>query len=151
MTHTCKICGKCSDVAEFYAGVTSRCKSCHKEAVRENRKQNAEKYKAYDAERFRKDPKVRERHKRYQSTPEGKASINASKKRWMQNSPEKRAAHVILGNAVRDGRVEKPSVCEKCGCFEPNSRKIHAHHEDYAFPMNVIWVCAMCHKDIHRQ
>lgn len=118
--------------------------------MKKNRCENLDRVKAYDADRYQNDPKVKERHRRYQRTEAGKASVDASRKKWMAMSPEKRAAHVILGNAVRDGRIYKPSICEKCGCFEPNSRKVHAHHHDYALPLSVIWLCAKCHKSEHK-
>ena len=146
MTYTCKICSATSDEVEFYKGHTSRCKECHKARVRENRRENAEYYRAYDAKRFRDDPRVKARHKRYQKTESGIASMARSRKKWQGNNPEKRAAHVILGNAVRDGRLFKLYNCECCGA----GGRIHGHHEDYAQPLNVVWCCSTCHGKIHR-
>jgi len=150
MTYTCKVCGVTSDAAEFYKGVTNRCKECHKQKVRENRAENYEYYRSYDAKRFQEDPNVKARHKRYQSTHAGQSSMQKSRKKWMNEKPEARAAHIILGNAVRDGRIEKPCACTKCQKSEV-SRKMHAHHEDYAFPLTVIWLCAQCHSDQHKE
>lgn len=149
MTHTCKVCGVTSDAAEFYSGVNTRCKECHKEKVRQNRKEKSEYYREYDAKRFQNDPRVKMRHKRYQKTEAGKTSTDAARKKWINKKPEARAAHVILGNAVKNGRIQKPSQCSKCGSIE-RSRKIHAHHEDYARPLDVIWLCAQCHHDTHK-
>ena len=148
MTNTCKVCGMTSDTVEFYTGVSNRCKECHKIKVKENREAKSDYYREYDAKRFQNDPKVKERHKKYQKTDAGKASMTASRKKWVSQSPEKRAAHVLLGNAVRNGFVVKPIFCSKCGKHE-NSRKIHAHHEDYTKPLDVIWLCAQCHKNEH--
>jgi len=144
--HTCKLCGATSDSAEFYKSTTSRCKDCHKAKVRENRAAKIDYYREYDAERFQNDPRVRERHKRYQKTAAGKKSTRAAKQKWISQNPEKRAAHVILGNRVRDGSIVKPDRCEKCGC---KSSRLEGHHEDYAKPLDVIWVCRQCHVDIH--
>ena len=149
MTHTCKVCGVTSDAAEFYAGVTNRCKKCHKQKVKENRELKSDYYREYDAKRFQEDPKVRERHKRYQGTEAGKAAMNESRQKWVATSPEKRAAHVILGNAVKNGLIAKPDFCSKCNKKE-NSRKIHAHHHDYTKPVDVTWLCSQCHKDEHK-
>ena len=149
MTYTCKVCGVTSDAAEFYTGVTNRCKECHKKKVKENREKKSDYYRDYDAKRFREDPKVKDRHKRYQKTTAGKLSMEASRTKWVEKSPEKRAAHVILGNAVRDGLVIKPEFCSKCGKKEV-SRRIHAHHHDYTKPVDVTWLCAQCHKDEHK-
>jgi hypothetical protein len=147
MEHTCKVCGVTSKNAEFYAGVTSRCKECHKALVKKNRQEKADYYREYDAKRFQIDPRVKARHKRYQETEPGKASIAKSKRKWQLNSPEKRAAHCILNNAVRDGKVTKPSICVICG----NGGRIHGHHEDYTKPLDVIWCCPQCHYNIHKR
>lgn len=149
MTNTCKVCGVTSDVAEFYISLPSRCKECHKRKVRENREEKAEYYKSYDAKRFQEDPRVKERHKRYQKTEAGKAAINGSRKKWVGVFPEKKAAHTILNRSVSRGLIEKPDFCSKCGKHEV-SRKIHAHHHDYTKPLDVIWLCAQCHKDEHK-
>ena len=149
MTHTCKVCGVTSDAAEFYKRVNTFCKECHKKNVRENRAEKADYYRAYDANRFQNDPRVKARHKRYQKTEAGKKAALEARKKWINKKPEARAAHVILGNAVRDGRIKKPSQCSRCGKVE-RSRKIHAHHEDYAKPLDVIWLCSQCHADTHK-
>lgn len=146
MTHTCKICSATSDTVEFYKGVTSRCKSCHKEKVRENRMKNAEHYRAYDAKRYQEDPRVRGRHKRYAQTEAGKVSLRKARAKWMSSNQDKRAAHIILGNAVRDGRANKPEACSVCG----STSTLHGHHGDYTKPLEVEWLCADCHAKKHR-
>lgn len=149
MTKTCKVCGVTSDVVEFYSGVKNRCKDCHKKKVRENREAKADYYREYDANRFKHDPKVKERHKKYQATDAGKSAMRRAREKWLNEKPEARAAHIILGNAVRDGRVIKPATCTKCGCM-PKRRNLHAHHHDYTKPVDVNWLCSQCHSDHHR-
>lgn len=146
MTHTCKVCGVTSDAAEFYKGVNTRCKECHKVKVRENRKEKAEYYREYDAKRFQEDPRVKARHKRYQNTDVGKQAMRKAKDKWINSNPDKRAAHIILGNAVRDGRKEKPKECEVCGA----TGRIEGHHHDYALPLDVKWLCRQCHVNEHK-
>jgi len=148
MIHTCKICGTTSDRAEFYNGVNSRCKECHKEQARQNRAEKSEYYRQYDAKRYQEDPKVKARHERYRKTPEGKAAYARARKKWLSQNEEKRACHVILGNAVRDGRVLKPSACENCGA---ENCRIEGHHKDYAKPLDVIWLCKLCHVEQHKE
>lgn len=145
MTHTCKICGANSADVEFYATITSRCKECHKVKVRENRAEKIEYYKAYDAKRYRLDPKVKMRHKRYAKTDAGKKAFRRARASWLERNLEKRACHVILGNAVRDGRIVRPDCCSMCGA----GGRIHGHHEDYTKPLDVVWVCPKCHAAIH--
>jgi hypothetical protein len=150
MTYTCKVCGVTGDADIFYTGVMSRCKECHKAAVKLNREEKADYYRNYDAFRFHNDPKVRDRHKRYQSTQAGKEAMARSRLKWINKTPEARAAHVILGNAVKGGRLEKPTYCSRCG-VKPKRRDMHAHHEDYAKPLDVIWLCVKCHNSKHNR
>ena len=145
MTKTCKVCGVTDKIAEFYAGVNNRCKECHKMLVKQNREEKSEYYRAYDAERYQNDSRVKERHKRYQKSDAGKKSMAAARMRWERKSPEKRAAHIILGNAVRDGIVQKPANCSICGV----TGRIHGHHEDYTKPLDVVWCCQKCHVQLH--
>lgn len=152
-----KKCFKCKiekPISEFYRhkamadGHLNKCKDCSKFDTKANRCEKIEYYREYDAWRFSNDPRVKERHKKYLNTPIGMAAMRRAQYDWIKSNPEKRAAHVILGNAVRSGRIDKPSNCSSCGLFFPK-RKIHAHHHDYAKPLDVTWLCVYCHVDIH--
>jgi len=49
------------------------------------------------------------------------------------------------------GRV-LPKPCEDCGqkhSPRPGETKLHAHHEDYAKPLEVVWLCPRCHRARH--
>lgn len=150
---TCFKCGVNKDLADFYKhpkmadGRVNKCKECNKMDVRENRAAKADQYRAYDAKRYQDDPAIRERHRLYQKTEAGKASLRRSRRRWLKENAEKRAAHVMLNNAVRDGRSIKPDTCEKCGA---SNCRIEGHHDDYALPLAVEWLCRKCHVDAHR-
>ena len=138
----CKECGY--EGEDFYVSNKSLCKDCVKKSVRENRKINIEYYRQYDAHRFKNDPKVRARHIAYQQTEAGKESIRKSNIKWQENNLLKRAANVIVGNAVRDGRLTKES-CESC----ETDKNIHGHHDNYSKPLDVRWLCAACHRKWH--
>ena len=58
--------------------------------------------------------------------------------------PNKYKAHTMVNNAIRDKRLFK-EPCEVCNCTE----KIHAHHDDYAKPLNIRWLCAEHHRQWH--
>lgn len=148
MTHTCRVCGVTSDAAEFYKGLNTRCKECHKQKVRDNRAERADYYRTYDAYRYQHDPKVKKRHRRYAQTEEGKASLKAAREKWINENAEKRACHMILNNAVRDGRAIKPDACQSCG--KTNCR-VEGHHHDYTKPLDVEWLCRSCHVAEHRK
>ena len=144
--YTCKDCGAASSQIPFYSGVTNRCAECHKARVRANRAARADYYRAYDAKRFQDDPRVKERHAKYRSTPEGVASIRAAQRKWDAQNPDRKAAHGILARAVRAGRVLKPIACQDCGA----TGRIHGHHHDYARPLDVEWLCQSCHWQRHK-
>ena len=58
--------------------------------------------------------------------------------------PEKRKADWTVDNAIRRGLLKK-GPCEYCG-----SLKVHAHHEDYANPLDVKWLCPKHHLLRHK-
>ncbi len=72
--------------------------------------------------------------------------MGRARKKWLEANPEKRAAHVLLGSAIKRGDVEKPDVCQECGA----GGRIHGHHEDYSKPLEVDWLCATCHAKRHK-
>jgi hypothetical protein len=80
--------------------------------------------------------------KAYKKTENGKAAHARAVKAWKEKNALRRAAHVILGNAVRDGRVA-PLPCLICG------EKAEAHHPDYDSPLNVVWLCTSHHNETH--
>ena len=144
-----KICKKCNKEKlndEYYQG-DSTCKECRKVMVRENRAKNIEYYREYDRNRFKNDPKVKERNNAYQKTEIGKKTSGEAKKRWLQSNPVKRAAQTILGNAVKNGKIKKPGFCQSCF----RTGRIHGHHCDYSKPLDVIWFCASCHTKWHKE
>lgn len=61
---------------------------------------------------------------------------------------EKARARNILHYHLRVGNIKKPDICSVCqNTFD--IFKIHGHHHDYTKPLDVVWCCAQCHKDIH--
>jgi len=144
MTGTCNLCGLSAPRVEFYNGVKGRCKECHKAQVRKNRAERFEQYQEYEKMRFKRDPQRSEMNKAWFKTDKGKKSHAKSVAIRNAKSPEKRAANVLLGNAVRSGRIIKPLECSRCGSI-PHRRDLHGHHEDYAKPLEVEWICVKCH------
>ena len=139
----CKVCGKEKDSNDFYAN-DSTCKEDRKKAARENRAKNKDYYKEYDKNRFKNDPRVKARHEKYAKSEAGKVARKKSKKKWIDNNLIKRGAHKIVNNAIRDGKLFK-EPCVICGSNE----NTHAHHDDYAQPLNVRWLCPIHHKEWH--
>jgi hypothetical protein len=133
-----KVCFKCGGefpLSEFYKhpamkdGHVNKCKSCNKKDVIENRKAKVDYYREYDKIRDAKrwDYKTRQCQE------------------WRKSNPEKYRAQTAVGNALRDGKLIRPTTCDACGkeCVP------HGHHEDYSKPLEVIWLCELCHVTLH--
>lgn len=65
-------------------------------------------------------------------------------KRYRERHPEARQAQIAVSVARRSGRLI-PGPCADCGSAD----NIHAHHEDYSKPLDVVWLCASCHRVRH--
>ncbi len=129
----CNSCNKDKDLYEFgkrsasIDGLAAKCKSCQKH---------------YDSMRLR-DPKRMKARRDYQRTEKGKAAHNRAAKNWVDKNAIKRAAHIMVGNAIKGGRVTK-MPCEICG-----AKDSHGHHDDYAKPLSVRWLCDTHHNEWH--
>ncbi len=51
----------------------------------------------------------------------------------------------MLQDAVRAGKIQRASACSNCGTIG----KVEGHHEDYARPLDVVWLCRRCHWHHH--
>jgi hypothetical protein len=146
---TCFKCGLTKDRTEFYRhkmmadGLLGKCKECTKEDSNKHRNDNLVEVRAYDRVRGMLPHRVAARLA-YATTDGGKAALASRRRRYIARNPEKRAAHIITGNAIRDGRLFVES-CEVCGSW-----KTHAHHDDYSKPLDVRWLCAEHHSLWHQ-
>ena len=125
----CKKCGQLKQLSDFYAN-TRKCKECTKQSVRANYAMNRDYYSEYERCRFQ--------------TPERKASLAEAQRRRRDKYPHKCKAWNAVSNAVRDGRLEKPKNCQGCGL----EKKLQAHHDDYNKPLDVKWLCFICHREL---
>src|SRR3990167_4269956 len=133
-----KQCRKClvsKFLQEFYMhkqmgdGHLNICKECVKERVRNFGRSPAG--REYDRERFKK----KKRKKwiiRYQRIRRAREH-------------EKFLARGRLSRAVKIGKIIR-KVCQKCG--DP---KVQGHHPDYSKPLEVIWLCGVHHRELHKQ
>lgn len=128
--NTCDTTKPCSEFglrAASRDGLAAKCKECQK---------------AYDKARLN-DPKRVAARKAYQQTDAYRESKRAAQKRYRERYPHKRAAHIAVGNALRDGKLTR-QPCEVCG-----NPKSEAHHDDYGKPLGVKWLCDTHHKARH--
>lgn len=131
-----KLCGQCHmtfDSSHFHKraaskdGLAACCKKCQRN---------------YDRARLHKPDRVFLRYD-YKRTKSGKERIYSGWKAWIARHPAKRSAHIIVGNALRDGKLRK-APCEVCGHLT-----VEAHHDDYSKPLEVRWLCKIHHDEHH--
>lgn len=60
------------------------------------------------------------------------------------NSHLRRGAVAIYQTALRRGELVR-QPCEVCG----GTRNVDGHHDDYARPLEVRWLCRMHHMSLH--
>lgn len=128
--------------------MNSECKDCcsrrRRENYEENKKQiledrkkyyreNKEKFANYVSKYQKNSPKYRQYQNKY-----------LIKKR--KSYDQKFLSRQIVQLALKGKMIFKPSKCTKC----ENAERIEAHHEDYSRPLDIIWVCYQCHRQIHK-
>ena len=155
MQKPCKVCGETKPLDDFYKhpqgllGRLHRCKECHKAAVRKNRADNIERYRAYDRDRSDRPERVMLREKvRQQRAADPNIRTADARKRaeWRIRNAEKARATLKVRRAIANGKL-KVRPCERCGF----ALGIQAHHEDYSKPLDVVWLCTPCHGARHRE
>jgi hypothetical protein len=128
---TCFKCGETKPLAAFYKhkamadGHLNKCKECTKKDADKHRSENLDKIREYDRNRGNRLP-------------------DGYNKEYRKKYPNKYRAHNIVNNAIRGGKLFR-EPCEICGTTE----SAHAHHDDYAKPLNVRWLCAAHHQQWH--
>lgn len=152
MKKRCFECEEIKDISYFYKhkemadGHLNKCKECIKVSVKKNRKDNIEYYRQYDRDRAMLDHRVKARIA-YSNTDAGKESAARAAKRYRNENPIKYKAQTAVRNAVSNGLLVKPSLCESCSSSD---NVLHGHHDDYSKPLDVRWLCPSCHTDWHR-
>lgn len=149
MKKTCFKCGEVKPLSDYYKhkkmldGHLNKCKECTKKDVNKHREENIDKIREYDRNRPNKAERVKQSSE-YQKTERGKEVKRKALKKYRMDLVKKQA-HIDLGNAVKYGKIEKPSNCQNCG-VECNP---HGHHDDYYKTLDVRWLCVKCHTDFH--
>jgi len=150
-TKTCRGCNQNLSFEDFYVNYQmadnrlNHCKECVKTRVSKHRENNIERIQAYDRKRGLTE-KRKEKNRIYSKTINGKEKMKMGNRKWKAKNPVKRAAHVILGNAIQSAKIKK-QPCEVCGC----TTRIHGHHDDHNFPLSVKWLCQKHHAQLHRE
>ena len=133
-----KICRKCrveKPLSDFYKhrgmadGHLNICKDCTRKRISSHWHLNAEQLRKKERERWqrrKKNPREIKRRLKYQQQLRSK-------------HPERNKAYCHVHR-----NLKPPDQCEICG----ESCKLHGHHKDYTKPLQVIWVCPVCHRRV---
>jgi len=80
--------------------------------------------------------------------PNWKGGVAANNMRYkrlqIERYPERVRAREAVRSAIRSGRLVR-GPCSTCG----TTSNVHAHHTDYAKPLDVTWMCRRCHRAEH--
>lgn len=131
----CFKCGQQKPVDDFYRhpqmgdGRLGKCKECTKRDVSTNYAAKRDRYSQYEHDR-NKSQSRREKRLQYQ-------------RNHRRKFPEKDKARRMVARAVKSGKLLRPNFCGCCGRFG----QVQAHHTDYSKPLDVIWVCFVCHRE----
>jgi hypothetical protein len=112
-------------------GHLGKCKECTKKDATEYRNANIEKVRDYDRRRGKKPERI-------------KHSTEMTR-RWRAEDSRRQSAHLAVARAIYAGSLEKKDCC-RCGRHDS-----WAHHENYDRPLDVMWLCPVCHKQRHKE
>ena len=127
-------CKECSVIVISSSPSRKYCDNCCEIRRRELQKLTSKKYY-----RNHKELHLLRTRRWDNSHKEKKCEINI---KWQVKNPEKVRAHRIVNqNHLRGDKCER--------CKSPN--KLHAHHNDYSKPKEIITLCVQCHVDEHKR
>lgn len=88
----------------------------------------------------------------YVCSPECQGKLAVSKRIGVTPLSQDVLARCQLNNATSAGKLKRPIICERCGSepgFDRLGRsRIHGHHPDHKKPLEVEWICYLCHIEI---
>ena len=147
---TCITCGVTKPIDDYYKhrgmadGHLNKCKECQKANSLAAKRANPEKYREISRKYANKE-EVKLKNKIKRGTEKGKEQARKAFINYIEKYPKKYKAVKALHRAVKSGVILRPSICSECG----KEGKIHAHHDNYNYPLVVRWLCDRCHKDWH--
>lgn len=136
-------CRKCSArLSEKKYKMSEKGKIVEKRSSKKRRENN------YFRDYYKKNEKFREHCRSYikawrLKNPE---KVKAQLKRTSAKHRDKYLARQDLRRAVLRGKIIKPKLCQVCNI---QNKRLKGHHTDYSKRLEVIWMCAECHKIQH--
>jgi hypothetical protein len=90
---------------------------------------------------------VKKINKKFKSKPSTKAYYRKYFKKWYKKHKPENYAHSYLAEALKQGKMIRPTECSKCHVTcKPQAH----HHKGYAekYRLDVVWLCRPCHNKI---
>jgi hypothetical protein len=91
---------------------------------------------------------TRSREQDKESRQRRKDKVYSVNEAYKKANRDKTKMHSRIFRAVHSGKITKTIHCQLCWDLEV---ELHGHHEDYGEPLEVIWLCRMCHRIVHLQ
>ena len=136
-TKVCSSCGQEKPFSEFNKnrrskdGLQDKCRSC---------------FSRYNKARYWADPqRFKDSVRKYRE--ENLENTFVTRMEMCKRKPCEKNAREAVNLAVKLGYIEKPDHCLGCGKSDSESR-VTAHHHDYSKPLEVVWVCSKCHRNL---
>ena len=122
-------------------------KALRTERSKKLREENSDWIREYKKEWWnRHAPRLREKQNEIRKKPETKEKRKIYlKERASQEEIKKMASRRISVIAIKAGFLIRPSSCSKC----LKECKPEGHHDDYDKPLEVRWLCKICHNHEH--
>ncbi|GAG23980.1 unnamed protein product [marine sediment metagenome] len=149
----CTKCGVEKPIGEFHkdksygSGFKARCKKCVNACTKECAAKNPGLTKLRSDNYYKNNKeKINKRASKYRRSPEGRAVMSKINKKRAEEFPKQHKANALIGLEIKRGKVTRPENCTAC----LKKCKPQAHHHDYDKPLDVIFMCAECHVNWHR-
>ena len=136
-TKKCSECGQEKPLGEFNKnrnnkdGYQGRCREC---------------FSRYNKARYWSDPsRFKKSVAEYRKA--NLENVFETRMAMCERNPCEKNAREAVNIAVELGYIDKPDHCMGCG-RKASETRISGHHYDYSKPLEVIWVCARCHRPL---
>lgn len=86
------------------------------------------------------------RPRSYCPTCRNKASNEWKKKNPLTGEQKRKAIARTYSHIYRDRGFIQREACSECG-----AHNAEMHHPDYSKPLEVVWLCRACHRELHRR
>lgn len=106
-------------------------------------------FSAYNKRRYE-EKKESIKKRIYAYREENPRSVFESRLKTCLKNPSRTRANKVIEAALAAGIITNPGICFGCGCDDAEHR-IEAHHHDYSKPLDVVWLCTPCHRQMDAQ